>query len=238
MTTMRKVAAAVVLTSLLGGPSGPAQAQFAVIDMASVTQLIQQVQTMAQQLQTARAELVQAQALYQSTTGARGMQQLLSGTVRNYLPTNAAELNLATQGTGNYGALNAQVRANVIANAWLSPVQLAGLPAQMRSQIAANRDATALQQALAQSALSNSSARFTSLQMMINAIGAATDQKSILELQARISAEQGMLQNEQSKLQALYQAAQAQQAALVLRDREQIVAAQGEFATRFEPSPR
>ena len=49
------------------------------------------------------------------------------------------------------------------------------------------------------------------LQQLISAIPSATDQKSILELQARIAAEQAMLQNENTKLMVFYHAAQAQE---------------------------
>jgi hypothetical protein len=58
---------------MLAAPS--AQAQMAVIDVASITQLIQQAQTLTQQLEAARRQIAQAQALYQSTTGNRGMQR-------------------------------------------------------------------------------------------------------------------------------------------------------------------
>ena len=43
-----------------------AHAQFAVIDVASVAQLIQQAQTLAAQLEAARGQLAQAQAQYQA----------------------------------------------------------------------------------------------------------------------------------------------------------------------------
>jgi type IV secretion system protein VirB5 len=79
-------------------------------------------------------------------------------------------------------------------------------------------------QATAQQALTTISGRFASIQQLIGAIGGARDQKAILDLQARISAEQGMLANDQSKLQVLYQAAQAQQWALQQRNREQAIA--------------
>ena len=83
----------------------------------------------------------------------------------------------------------------------------------------------------------NSSARFAGLQQLINTIGAAPDQKAILELQARISAEQGMLQNEHNKLQDLYQAALADQLANAERVHELSVVGQGQFASRFQPQP-
>jgi type IV secretion system protein VirB5 len=63
------------------------------------------------------------------------------------------------------------------------------------------------------------------------------DQKASLDLQARISAELGMLQNEQTKLQALFQATQAQESALRQQARELAIAGQGSFATRFQPVP-
>jgi len=230
-------AALLLAALLLAGPR--AQAQFAVIDIASVTQLIQQAQTLTQQLQAARAQLGQAQALYQSMSGPRGMEQLLAGITRNYLPTDWSQLSAARQGGGAaYSALAADVNNAVTANAVLSSQQLAALPAGAQSQIGAARGSVALLQALSQEALANSSNRFASIQQLINAIPTATDQKGILDLQARIGAEQGMLQNEQTKLQVLYQAAQSQAAALRQQEREQIIAGHGRFAARFEPSPQ
>jgi type IV secretion system protein VirB5 len=218
-------------------PSGPAGAQFAVIDVASVAQLIQQAQTLTQQLEQARAQVAQAQALYQSLTGTRGMQQLLSGTVRNYLPTDWTQLMSAALGNGgSYGVLSADVHAAINANAVLSASQIAALPASEQAQIATARSNVALLQALTREALSNSSNRFASIQQLVQAIPAATDQKGILDLQARIGAEQGMLQNEQTKLQTLYQTALSQVAMLQQQEREQIINAYGSFANRFRPS--
>lgn len=215
-----------------------AHAQFAVIDIASVTQLIEEVQTLDQTLQTARSQLTQAQALYGSVTGSRGMQTLLAGTVRNYLPTDWAQLTTAMAGAGgSYEALSADVSSAVNANAILQPTQLDSLSAGERASVTAARRSVALLQALASEALSNSSARFASLQQLIDAMPGATDEKGILELQARINAEQGMLQNEQTKLQALYRAADSERLDAEQQTREQIVLGHGNFAARFEPAP-
>ena len=46
-----------------------------------------------------------------------------------------------------------------------------------------------------------------------------------------------MLQNEQTKLQTLYQSSSSQAAVLQWQERERVIAAQGSFAARFEPSP-
>jgi type IV secretion system protein VirB5 len=103
--------------------------------------------------------------------------------------------------------------------------------------IAASRQAGALQQSLVQEALANVSGRFSAIQTLVGAIGSAADQKGVLDLQARISAELGMLQNEQTKLQILRDATQAQDAVLRQQQREQAIAAHGSFATRFQPVP-
>ena len=227
-----------LLVLLLVGVAPRAQAQWAVVDVSAIAQLMQQAETLNQALTTARGQLSQAQQQFQAITGTRGMQSLLSGTVRNYLPSDMTDLSAAlTQvNTGNAG-LSTAIQAALRANAVLTPQQLAALPADQQARIAAWRSTVALLQGITDSALSNSSSRFGAIQQLISAIGTATDQKGALDLQARIGAEAGMLQNEQTKLQSLYQAAQAQQWANAQQDREAVIAGHGQFAARFEPRP-
>jgi type IV secretion system protein VirB5 len=229
----------VPLALFLSAPA--AHAQFAVIDVAAVNQLVSQVQQLEQQLATARSQLTQAQAEFQTITGNRGLQSLLGGTVRNYLPPDWATLQGALQSASGavaaYPMLAADVARALNANAVLSPQQLAALPAASGSSLEAGRQSDALLQALTHEALSNSSVRFTSLQQLIDAIGATKDQKSVLELQARTAAEASMLQNEHTKLEDLYQGVQADRWAAAQRTRESIVAGHGQFAARFQPQP-
>src|ERR1039457_5341785 len=77
-----------------------AQAQLAVIDAPAVAQLVQEVQTVRQQLQVAQAQLLQAKQALQSMTGDRGMELLLGGITRNYLPTSWTQLAEAAQASG------------------------------------------------------------------------------------------------------------------------------------------
>jgi type IV secretion system protein VirB5 len=214
-----------------------AHAQFEVFDPASFGQLMAEASTLNQELTTVRAQLVQARAQLQAMTGGRGMQLLLSGTVRNYLPTDQAGLAAAASGGGTYGMLSADVQTAMRAFTVLSGAQLAGLSSAGGQELAQRRQAIALSQAVSREALSNSSSRFGALQQLVNAIGAASDQKAALDLQARIVAEQGMLQNEQTKLQALYQGALAGRWAAEQRMREQVIAAHGSFGARFQPVP-
>ena len=168
-----KYSAAILTTMMLTGASLSAHAQIPVTDVGAIIQLVTEVNTLEQQLNTARQDLAQAQQQYQSMSGGRGMEQLLSGTVRNYLPTDAAQLQAALQGTGGSYALGADVRAAVATNAVLSAQQIAALaPAEQDAVQAARRDA-ALQQAVAQEALVRTSSRFASIQELIDAIARA-----------------------------------------------------------------
>jgi hypothetical protein len=228
-----------LLMFVLCGVSVPAaHAQFAVIDVASVTQLISEVKTLEQQLATAQADLAQAQSAYQSTVGNRGMESLLSGTTRNYLPSDWNGFQQAVQGaSGGYPALSAELNAAITANSVLSPQRLGGLSPAASQQLKADRQIVALMQAVSHQALSTTSMRFASLQQLIDAITRASDQKAALDLHARIGVETGMLQNEQTKLQVLSQSVQAEQWANEQRARELAVAGHGQFASRFEPTP-
>lgn len=228
------VAACLIVFSA-GEPA--AHAQWAVIDAPAIVQLIQEVQTMAQQLATAKDQLTQAKQALQAMRGDRGMEQLLGGTVRNYLPSDWSQVTGALQGSGSFTLLSSDVQALMAANSILSPQRLASLSPSAQQQIQAARQWSAMQQALSHQALANVSNRFASLQNLIGAISTATDQKAILDLQARINAELGMLQNEQTKLQILNQSTEAQASTLRQQARERAIAGHGRFDSRFQPVP-
>jgi type IV secretion system protein VirB5 len=219
----------VLFAAVLGlGAVRPARAQFAVIDVAALAQLIQEYETLQQQLSTAQSVLNQAQSSYAAITGNRGMQLLLSGTNRNYLPTNWTQLSQVMRGSSaSYPALASQTSTLVSANAVLTPTQVSALTPAQQTQLSAARQSPALLQASARTALANSSQRFASLQQLISAIGGAADEKASLDLTARITAEQAMLQNENTKLQVLSQVAQSQEWARRQQLREQAIVDQG-----------
>jgi type IV secretion system protein VirB5 len=228
----RTVLSFFVLGFLGLGTVRSAHAQFAVIDVASLTQLIQQYEMLNQQLTTAENQLNQARTAYAAITGNRGMQYLLGGTVRNYLPGNYTQFAQVMGGTsGSFPVLASDVRTLVSRNAVLTPAQVAALSPAEQGQLTSARQSAAVLAATSQTALANSSSRFTSLQQLIGAIGVAGDEKASLDLNARIAAEQGMLQNESTKLQVLYQVAQSEEWARAQRAREQAILDQGSLRT-------
>lgn len=234
--SIRFGACVLVSGCLLTGPR--AHAQFAVIDVGAIAQLVGQAQTLEQQLVTAQNQLAQATAEYASITGGRGMESLLAGAPRNYLPMNWSDLQAVLNGGGGrYGMLSAGVAGSMQLNAVLSPQQLAALPADASLQAQSARSLTALAQNVAREALQTTSGRFDSLQQLIGTLPRATDQKAVLDLQARIAAENAMLQNEQTKLQTLDRVLRAQAQAEQEQIWERTIAGHGQFATRFEPAP-
>jgi type IV secretion system protein VirB5 len=195
--------------------SPAAKAQWAVIDVGAIAQLIQEAATLKQQLSTIEQQLTQAQQQFQSMTGSRGMQALLSGINRNYFPINSTQL---------MSALATPIQAIISSNAVLSAQQMAAFSPAQQQQLNAARGNAAMLQVTTQQAYSTASNRFASVQQLISAIPTATDQKGILDLQARIQAELGMLQNEQTKLQVLFQLVQAQELSRKQRVQEQALA--------------
>jgi len=128
-------------------------------------------------------------------------------------------------------ALASPIQSQVNTNAILTPAQVAALSPAEQQQLNAARNNAALLQVATQQAYATTSSRFASVQTLINAIASATDQKGILDLQARIQAEQGMLQTDSTKLNVLYQAAQAQELARRQSAIEQVVAGVGNLRT-------
>jgi type IV secretion system protein VirB5 len=212
--------------------SPSANAQWAVVDVASIKELVVEVTTLEQQLNTAKSMLSQAQSQYQSLTGNRGMQNLLSGITYNYLPPDWSSLVAAiNQNSTSYNSLATGIQSNLSANAVLTPSQVATLSPAENLQLQAARKSAATLQALTQQALSTTSSRFASIQQLITAIGSATDAKGALDLQARIQSEQGLLQTESTKLGILYQVVQAEELTRKQQARENAIASVGSLRT-------
>src|ERR1700683_4016304 len=129
-----------VLLSLAFAAPRPAQAQFAVIDVGAIAQLIQEVSTLEQQLAVANNELNQAQTQYASMTGSRGMQYLLGGINRNYMPQNWAQLSQIMSGSSaGYPAVAGSYSSLVSSNAIMGPSQVAALSPSEQSELQAQR---------------------------------------------------------------------------------------------------
>jgi type IV secretion system protein VirB5 len=219
----------------------PAKADIPVIDMAAIANLIEQINYWQAQIKAMSNQLTQLKQTHDAMTGTRGMEGLLrtSPGERNYLPPSYGDLlRLVDGGAVTYAGLASQVKSAMAANAVLSETQMRSLSAESQGAIERSRQSSALLATLAREAYNNTSDRFAALQSLIDAIAASDDIKAIEELQGRVGAEQAMLTNEQTKLQALYQISQSENSNHQQRIREQVMAGHGNFADRFSPSPK
>ena len=124
------------------------------IDVNAIAQLARQVQTLEQQLATARNQLETASMQFQSMTGSRGMERLLAGTVRNYLPADWSQLTGVLQGAGGgYPRARRQLPRPIEGDAVLTAQGLAALSTADQQLITGARQRAAMNQALSRQAL-------------------------------------------------------------------------------------
>lgn len=176
-----------------------------VIDSANLAQAIQQVTAWGTQAQQMVDQLNQMQKQLENASGVRGMADLVNDpATRQYLP--AEYQTLLSDGVGQWEAIQEAAKVFDIEDS-----SLAG-NAEAVASYNADRKQNAINRASAEEAYASASQRFEDIQVLLDKVNSAPDAKDIADLQARIQAEQVMLQNEANKLAALEQLSQAQAA--------------------------
>lgn len=215
-----------------------AHAQWAVIDVAAIRQMVVQIEYWRQQISAMQREFEQLQRTHAALTGSRGMEALLPLTdaERNYLPSDWSEVAQVLAGrSAEYSALAAAVEAGISERAVLSPERLAAMSEAERLSVVEARRASMGLAVMMREAYSQAGERFSSLAQLVEAIGRADDAKAIADLQGRIAAEQAMLENEQAKLAVMAQVAAADAQLREQQLRELAIAGHGRFDTRLRP---
>lgn len=231
---IKTTALAAALCVALAAPM--AQAQIPVTDVASITQramesaqqltqLLNQLEQMKAQLETMKNQLSQAKDTYKSMTGSRGMGQLLGNQNYERIPTNWQQTLDMTNGSGQYSNISSLANKILHTMDGINPDVFGDVDKAYGVLAGDQAKGTASYQALQGTEYDDTAKRFGALKQLIIKIDHAPDQKSILDLNARIGAQQVMLQNEALKMQALAQLHQAQrdaQEAKIDRMRAQI----------------
>lgn len=186
-----------------------------VFDAASVMQAIASVQELKSQVE-------QQKQLYSALNGNRGMGTLLNNpALRNYLPDDWKKV-YDTLNSGNINGLTgtaAQIRkANQIFDC--AKVQNA------QDKLLCNRSAglAAAQKSFGLNAYEQSTKRMDQIESLMKQINQTSDAKSIAELNARLQAENALIQNEQIKLQMFSELSRAEENLLKQQQREQAMA--------------
>lgn len=204
--TRKTILAGLVAGSLVATSQAMASG-IPVVDIASNIQnafhYVKDVAHMASEIVQLKAQLQQAEDTFRSMNGVRGMASLLNNPMaREYLPKEASDIYDLAKGAG-HGPLVGVIRDIRDTNAMLNAGDMRNSNAEMNDILSLYQYKLATSQATADAAFDQAGARFQKLQQLLDKVNAAPDDKDIQDLQARIDAEQVMMQNEMTKLDML-----------------------------------
>lgn len=188
---MKKTAIAAILATAIGASQSAMAGGIPVIDTANLTQQITQVTHMLTQIANLKAQLEKAEETLESMSGSRGLANVVD--------------------TAYDVAVNVDPDS-VLANAGIKSAADHGLSGDVAALYDSGNQNSATWLAQSQKSLEQSQERFADLTGLVAKVNASPDQKDILDLQARISAEEVFLQNEQAKLAMLRSQAEANKA--------------------------
>ena len=188
-----------------------------VIDIAnlvqSITQVLNDVTKIANQVE--QIEALQNQLA--SINGVRNLGNVYdSATLKNYVPANAFNLVNAVD-TSGYGGLTTTSKTLRDAAMVYNCLDRSGTA---RTDCQASLAQPYQQKGLLQDAMTAASGRLAQIKSLMNQIDGTSDQKAVLEIQARIGAENAMLAHEMSQVQMLTGMADSEERIARSRDRE------------------
>ncbi|AEA71609.1 putative type IV secretion system protein virB5 [Pseudomonas brassicacearum subsp. brassicacearum NFM421] len=163
----------------------------------------------AQQVEQMTSQIDQMKQQYQSITGSRGLGTIMNNpALRDYLPQDWQQVYDSVQ-SGGYAGLSG--RATQIYNdrkVYDACSQF--ITTQQRTSCQAQAVKPSQDKAFALDAYDAAKGRLRQIDQLMGQINETADPKAIAELQGRMSAEQAIIQNEQTKLQMYQMVAQAE----------------------------
>ena len=204
---------------------GSAHAQTIVYDPTNYAKMVQQAETALQQLQQLQQQVTNGQTLLTSlntNSGVNGLATVLQQpALRNVLPDISAFVAAANGNLSSLAAIGSNAQSIRAQNRLYTPQ--AGDTIGADIEVEGNRAARDL--AAGQAIATTAQTRLTGLQQLQTSLTTATDARSVMDLQARIQAEQAMIANDQMRLQGVAMAQAAEERLQQQRDRERMEAA-------------
>lgn len=220
----RRLLAAAAASALIG-LSGAARAQVIVYDPTSYAKILQQAQTALNQLQQLKQQVTQGQQVLTSLNQISHVNNLAPSlslpSLRSFLPDANTFVSASSGNLASLGPLGSAAAVIRTANQLFTPP--AGDPAG--ADLVASGNRAALNLATGESVGEAGATRLTGLQQLQAALDTAPNARAVLDLQARLAAEQAMIANDQMRLQGLAMTQQAQDQLQTQRDRERAAAA-------------
>ena len=188
-----------------------------VIDIANLIQTITQVLNDVTKIANQIEQIEALQSQLASINGMRNLGNVFdSYALKNYVPANAYNLVNAVD-TSGYGGLTATSKTLRDAQMLYNCLDRAG---SSRTECQATLAQPYQQKGLLQDAMKAASGRLDQIKSLMTQINGTSDQKAVLEIQARIGAENAMLQHEMSQVQMLTGMADSEERIARSRDRE------------------
>ncbi|WNK20934.1 type IV secretion system protein [Halomonas piscis] len=202
----RKIAGVALAATV--GLSQPAMAGgIPVIDLSSLTQQILQVEHMLNQIEQLKSQLETANKELDSMSGVRGLGNVIDSAYDTAVNVDPNQM---------------------LSDAGIRSANEHGLSGDVADLYDSGNQNTATWLGQSQKSLEQAQERFSELTGLVAEVNNSPDQKDVLDLQARIGAEQVMLQNEMAKLSMLRSQAEANQALRAQRVQQMRVASSGE----------
>ncbi len=209
-----KVAAAVLISF---GATHARATGIPVIDVANLFQAVQQVINDITQINNQIQQIRQLQTQIESINGIRNLGDIFNNPLlKNYVPAEAYTLVNAVN-TSGYDGLNATAKVLRDVNLLYNCLDRSG---DARTDCQATLAQPYQQKGLLQDAMKSAALRLEQIQSLMTQINATPDQKSVLELQARIGAENALLAHETSQIQMLQGMADSEERIARSRERE------------------
>jgi type IV secretion system protein VirB5 len=188
-----------------------------VIDIANLIQTITQVLNDVTKIANQVEQIQALQSQLASINGMRNLGNIFdSSALKNYVPANAYNLVNAVDSSG-YGGLTATSKTLRDSQMLYNCLDRAG---SARTECQASLAQPYQQKGLLQDAMKAASGRLDQIKSLMTQINGTGDQKAVLEIQARIGAENAMLQHEMSQVQMLTGMADSEERIARSRDRE------------------
>lgn len=205
-------AAAIALASA----ACPAQG-IPVIDAANLVQTVQQVVNDITKINNQVQQITQLQNQLASMNGIRGLGTILDNPLlRNYVPAQAYTLVNAVD-TSGYAGLGSTAKALRDAAMVYNCGDLEG---SARTACQAALAQPYQQKGMLQDAMNAAASRLSQIGSLMGQVDSTSDQKAVLEIQARIGAENALLAHEMTQIQMLQGMADAEERIARSRDRE------------------
>ena len=188
-----------------------------VIDIANLVQTIMQVLNDVTKIANQVEQIKALENQLASMNGMRGLGNISdSATLKNYVPADAYSLVNAVN-TSGYGGLTATSKSLRDAQMIYNCMDRTGAA---RTSCQATLAQPYQQKGLLQDAMKSASGRLDQIKSLMNQIDGTGDQKAVLEIQARIGAENAMLGHEMSQIQMLTGMADSEERIARSQDRE------------------